>query len=168
MKKIGNFILFLISGMIIFDTGVLLGTRIIKIIRKKEDYAGYQRHFFDQCTVENREHGILLDGFFLRKGYTRIVVYGLGAYYHELLRNIHPENYKEIILSDQGADAIASGDNYKVVSPQDLLDESFYDVIVVTSYNHEAEIKRDLREMGIKKPIISYRELVINATKERR
>lgn len=151
--------------------GFLLGVFLTMKFCNKVNYQGrferYQKQLFDSCMKENRSYGITLDGYFLRNQYRRVVVYGLGVYYEEFLKDISDGTFDEIHLADRSAKTLRIGGK-RVYSITEVAERDFYDCIVVTSYNHAKEIEKELRELGVKKEIISYRDLVINATKEKR
>ena len=164
-------IAYIVIGIIGIFVGFLIGALFAMKISEKVMYQGrferYQKQLFDSCMSENRNHKIALDGYFLRNNYKRIVVYGLGVYHEEFLKDISENLFDEIYLADRSARTL-SGNNRRVYSITEVATQDFYDCIVVTSYNHAKEIEKELRELGVKKDIISYRDLVINATKENR
>ena len=116
--------------------------------------------------MENRENAIGLDGYFLRNNYRNVVVYGLGMYKEEFLKDVTKSTFDNIYCADKSAQTLSTFEQ-KVYGIEELTKQDFYDVIVVTSYNHAKEIEAELRAVGIKKDIISYSDLVINAPKER-
>lgn len=157
-----------IIGILIgFLIGALLAMKLSERIMYQGRFERYQKQLFDSCMGENRSHNITLDGYFLRNNYKHIVVYGLGVYHEEFLKDISENVFDGIYLADRSARTL-SGNNRRVYSITEVATQDFYDCIVVTSYNHAKEIEKELRELGVKKDIISYRDLVINATKEDR
>ena len=156
-----------LQNIVFFISGGAAALYLYNRLSSQNNYNGYQKRLFEQCAKENELHNINLDGYFTRNGYKKIVIYGLGVYYHEFLDNIIPENYENILLSDKGAASMSSSGHYEIILPHELLNNDIYDVIVVTSLNHGTEIVNELRQAGIQKPIITYHELVLNAAKER-
>lgn len=149
-----------------FCAGGICAVKIYDKMRQQGGFESYQKRLFDSCMRENREHGVKLDGYFLRNGYKRIVVYGMGVYQQEFLNDISPDNFDAVFLADKSARTL-NKENEKVYGLEEVARQDFYDAIVVTSYNHAKEIEKELREAGVKKEIISYRTLVMNATKEK-
>lgn len=135
-------------------------------IKEKGLFEQYQKQLFDSCLMENRENAIGLDGYFLRNNYRNVVVYGLGMYKEEFLKDVTKSTFDNIYYADKSAQTLSTSEQ-KVYGIEELTKQDFYDVIVVTSYNHAKEIEAELRAAGIKKDIISYSDLVINAPKER-
>ena len=135
-------------------------------IKEKGLFEQYQKQLFDSCLMENRENAIGLDGYFLRNNYRNVVVYGLGMYKEEFLKDVTKSTFDNIYYADKSAQTLSTSEQ-KIYGIEELTKQDFYDVIVVTSYNHAKEIEAELRATGIKKDIISYSDLVINAPKER-
>lgn len=148
-----------------FCIGGICAVTIYDKMKQKSSFEGYQKRLFDSCMKENQEQGVKLDGYFLRNGYKRIVVYGMGAYQEAFLDDISRDNFDAVVLADKGAKTLYKK-NEKIYSLEEVARQDFYDVIVVTSYNHAKEIEKELRDLGVQKEIISYRTLVMNATKE--
>lgn len=156
-----------LQNIIFFISGGAAALYLYNRLSSQNNYNGYQKRLFEQCFRENELYSITLDGYFTRNNYRKIVIYGLGAYYHEFLDNITPENFENILLSDKGAASMSSSGKYEIILPHELINNNVYDVIVVTSLNHGTEIVNELRQLGIQKPIITYHGLVLNAAKER-
>lgn len=154
-------ILILVFGFVV---GVICTAKFYNRKKAKEQFKHYQKYLFDVCREENQKASIKLDGYFIRKGYKNVVVYGMGMYCEEFINNISVGLFHNLYYADTN---IRSLGRAKVYSLEELKNQDFYDVIVITSYNHASEIEKQLQSIGISRDIISYRDLIINAPRER-
>lgn len=125
----------------------------------------YQTHHLYEAMKGNQEKGITLDGFFVNNSYKRIVIYAMGIYYNPLIENINKEYFDKIYLADANNIQLSKKLGQKVYAKEELPELSF-DVIVITSVAHFQEIAEELKELGVTKEIVSYSDLVFNASKE--
>lgn len=137
-------------------------------LRKRyfQDWLQYQKTLLSDCLRTNRLEGRTLDAFFINRGYKNIVILGVGAqYYFDFIHDTNLDIFEKIYLADGNRDGVEKNFEEKVYSKEEVIDLEF-DVIVVTSLSHFAEIDRELKALGIEKEIVAYSDLLYNAAKE--
>ena len=126
----------------------------------------YQTKCLQDAMNANKEKGRTLQPFFTNNEHKRIVVYGIGGIYFDFFSSdIDKQYFDEIYLADSNNAEYSKKLGKKIYAKEELL-ELLFDVIVVTSVSHFQEINNELKELGISKEIVSYSDLVFNASKE--
>lgn len=119
----------------------------------------------EECRKSNHDRGFDMSNYFTNRGFSRIVVYGLGRYYYDFMDDICTDKFEQIYLADKNSETIDTDQKSKVFSLNDI-DKLDYHCIVVTSIAHYNDIKRELLIKGVTKPIIAYSDLIFNLVKE--
>lgn len=131
-----------------------------------EELAGEKRAtFLAEWRKDNHVQQRDMAVYFVNRGITRIVIYGLGRYYHEFKEDLLTNPFSDIYLADRNASYMSTDNNQRFYGMNEIKDLDF-ECIVVTSLAHFTEIRKELIAIGIDKPIVAYSDLVFNLTKE--
>lgn len=156
MKK--NVITLLIGGIVGFITGYLLNTKKHDNntnieIRQTNKYYSFFRIL--NKWMQLKEEGIKLEGYFLKKGYKRIAIYGVGHLGQHLIKELEGTKVEILYGIDRRAEDIYA--EIPVYSIEEKWEN--VDVIVVTAITDYLSIKKNIMSKHAL-PIISLEDII--------
>lgn len=158
-------IIVIVFIVLFYFLGFLNGYASCRDIVRKELSKEKWLAVLEECRESNHNRGLDMNNYFVNRGFSRIVIYGLGRYYYDFIEDISADKYEKIYLADKNLEMIDMNQESKVFSLNDI-DKLDYHCIVVTSVAHYDDIKRELLIKGVTKPIIAYSDLIFNLVKE--
>lgn len=159
------FILFVTIGLVCFLVGYVCGCETNK--RKYSLFCEKERTRTLRVYWENKleQNHYNLEQYFCNRGWTKIVIYGLGVEYEGMMQFFDPTKLEQVILGDKNGELLSRKLKTKVYNIEELKNINF-DAVVVSSSIYYLAIKKEFEDADIMVPIISYEDLIYNAGKE--